>query len=137
MDILLYNSDHGELETRLKQNMPSIEALCSVEKCRELSWLMRCFREPGSLPEAIVLVARDREELQAFTNLASRLEQLFVILVLPDAGEETIALGHSLCPRFITYHDSDFQDVVAVLTRIAARKSREQPGSGGELEERL
>jgi len=39
----------------------------------------------------------------------------------PDQEENTIAKGHSLRPRFVTYADSDFPDVVAALGKTLRR----------------
>jgi hypothetical protein len=71
----------------------------------------------------VILQVAPRQELGTFVVFRSRLEQVFFILVLPDANEETVARGHRLRPRFIAYEDSDFSEVVAVLNRLAAKNT--------------
>lgn len=41
-----------------------------------------------------------------------------LILVLPDDDIETISQGHALRPRFVTYVESDFIDISAVLGKM-------------------
>ncbi|MCD6199973.1 MAG: hypothetical protein J7K15_15635, partial [Deltaproteobacteria bacterium] len=43
---------------------------------------------------------------------------LRLILILPDREAGTIAKGHILRPRFLTYLDSDFTEVAAVLKKM-------------------
>jgi hypothetical protein len=40
------------------------------------------------------------------------------IVILPDSNPDTVAKGHILRPRFLSYCDGDFQDVAAVLSRM-------------------
>ena len=37
---------------------------------------------------------------------------------LPDREANTITIGHSLHPRFLTYIDSDFVELAGVLVRM-------------------
>ncbi len=55
-----------------------------------------------------------------------------VILVLPDRNRETIASGHSLFPRFISYADGDLSDVTAVLSRMLNRHPARTAGHAAE-----
>ena len=41
------------------------------------------------------------------------------IIILPDGEQVTISLAHKLYPRFLSYIDSDFSDVAAVLKKMA------------------
>ena len=40
------------------------------------------------------------------------------MLVLSDSHDETIAAGHKLYPRFLTYVDSNLMEVGAVLEKM-------------------
>jgi len=50
-----------------------------------------------------------------------------LILVLPDDDMETISLGHALRPRFVTYAESDFIDISAVLGKILGVATLKSP----------
>ena len=65
-----------------------------------------------------VMMAAAGEELEELLALGLILERLRIILVIPDAEPRTISRGHILRPRYISYIDSDFQDVAAVLGKI-------------------
>ena len=91
---------------------------------------IKVFRDIESLSDGIdwpnmtngqaiaVMVAVNRDELESFYSIRDQLYDLRIILVLPDIESDTIAQGHSLRPRFITYADSDFMEVGAVLKKM-------------------
>jgi hypothetical protein len=58
------------------------------------------------------------KELTDFINLISFLENIRVILVLPDREEKTLALGLKLSPSFVSYIDNGASDICAVLQKI-------------------
>ena len=65
-----------------------------------------------------VLILFDRLELAHVVRFADVLHEVKTILVLPDREPDTIAIGHSLYPRFISYADGDLLDVAAVLEKM-------------------
>lgn len=66
---------------------------------------------------AVLLIA-NREDLSGILSVRQLLGSTRVILVLPDRKDETIAMGHRLRPRFLSYSDSDFIDVAVVLEKM-------------------
>ena len=68
-----------------------------------------------------VLFIPDHLELANILRFAQVLHDVKSILVLPDREAETIALGHTLYPRFISFADGDLQDVAAVLDKMLHR----------------
>ena len=66
---------------------------------------------------AVIMVA-NREELVMLARRKNVWDRLWTILVLPDSEPETVTLGHALRPRFLTFTDSDFNDIVAVLNHF-------------------
>lgn len=65
-----------------------------------------------------VFLAASKEELSELVSIRNLLADLRIILVLPDARDDTISKGHTLRPRFLTDVDSDFLDIVAVLGKM-------------------
>ena len=65
-----------------------------------------------------VIVAADKDDLLDLSSLRELLWRTRLILVLPDAGEETVALGHSLRPRFISSGGDGLENVAAVLHKM-------------------
>jgi len=46
------------------------------------------------------------------------LEDVRLILILADSSAETVARGHLLRPRFLTYTDHDMSEVSSVLGKM-------------------
>jgi hypothetical protein len=87
----------------------------NVEVYRNIENLSRRLRQPANdLPIAVLLAAR-REDLTDILSVRHLLCDVRIILILPDREENTISQGHILRPRFMSYTDSDFADVFAVL----------------------
>ena len=122
MNVLLFAARNTESGKRLKQSIETLASLGSLTDCWNISDLFHHLQTPDPLPEAVVLQAASTHELKALESYRFRLEQVFFILVLPDADPETVAWGHQLRPRFIVYQDSDFSEVGAVLERLEARR---------------
>ena len=92
-----------------------------------------------------ILLAASKEELQELVSVGELLEDIRIILVLPDTDRDTVANAHILRPRYLTYVDSDFSDVAAVLSKMLSnihldkRRGKNAMGSrfGGDIPCRL
>ncbi len=80
--------------------------------------LFQRLRRPWEQLEIAVLLAANKRELDEFISLRDLLEHLRLILVLYDDEKGTVAKGHRLRPRFLTYADKDLTEVGAVLTKM-------------------
>ena len=65
---------------------------------------------------------QDIHKLQALRDLISDMR---IIMILPDNNEETLRIGHSFYPRYISFADSTFEDVTAVLQKIILNTRKE------------
>lgn len=65
-----------------------------------------------------VLLASNKNELSEIIALKGLFQERRIILILPDRKKESISKGHALFPRFLSYADSDFRDVRAVLNKM-------------------
>lgn len=73
-----------------------------------------------------VLFPADKNQLAHIISLQKLFADIPIILVLPDRESDTIALGYKLRARFITYADSDFLDVAAVMMKIKDKMKPEE-----------
>jgi len=73
-----------------------------------------------------VLLPANRIELTAIIALKNIFGDIPIILIMPDRENNTISLGYKLRPRFITYADSDFLDVAAVLMKMKNKMEGEE-----------
>lgn len=126
MNVLMYAQQRSTTGARLHSNVQEVSSLHSLINCWNFDQLCSYFNTPAHLPEMVILLADNREELEAFGSFSHRLERVFFVLVLPDTDAETIACGHRLRPRFLAYHDSDFSDVRAVVEQYGIQLGRSQ-----------
>jgi hypothetical protein len=85
---------------------------------RSVEALSKRLRSPMRDRVIMVLVAENRERLEAFISLGDLMNDAPILLVLPDREPATISFGHKLYPRFVAYLDSDFSDLVSVLCKL-------------------
>lgn len=85
-------------------------------------------REPRNGLKVAVILAGDPRQLENLLALEEMLEDLRIILVLPDFQPETLARGHRLRPRYSTAATGDFEALAAVLKKILAE---DRPASRG------
>ena len=120
--VLVYSgSDQGTFE-RLYSVIETVFPTGSVGTCKTLDDVVERLRRPRLKTdlEIAVLVAANTREVNALIDMGDVFEDVRIILVLPDAERETIAKGHLLRPRFLTYVDADFTDLAAVLAKMLA-----------------
>ena len=122
MNVLFYSRETEEAGERLER---MVEVLIPEEKrevYRTIHSLSSRLRRPKDCDLTIaVLLAAGRKDLADILSIHDLLCDVRIILILPDREEDTVAWGHSLQPRFLSYIDSDFTDVAAVLYKMIRR----------------
>ena len=71
-------------------------------------------------------MAANKKQLSDLLLIKEELRNLKIILILPDSKSDTISGGHELYPRFVSYIDSDFKEVGAVLEKMIKNKHSEE-----------
>jgi len=105
----------GKLLWNLHQELASEY---KVAFCRHINTLSLKLRKSlGELTIAILL-AESKEELLDLLSIRDLLNGIRIILILPDGNKDSIKKGHALSPRFLTYTDSDFNWITAVLKKM-------------------
>jgi len=121
MDILVYNKMKQKYGRRLQKILEPLEPVNRLELCESVDGLSFRLRHVVQVPAVAVLNAGSRRELDALVALADLLCDVRIILILPDRKMETTAAGHRLHPRYLTYADSDFSEISAVLGKMIGR----------------
>ena len=75
-------------------------------------------RRPSHLGRLLVLMPKDRHELNTLTALAYLMRDAGLILVLPEDEHGMNAQSHLLRPRFVTYNDCDPSHIIAVVDNL-------------------
>jgi len=98
---------------------------------REISLFEKHVRAYLSHEHLIILHAESKEHLQQFMAMRDLLIGHRIVLILPDRDKATLAQGHRLRPRFITYLDADFREMASVLYNIL-HPAASEPATGWE-----
>ena len=118
MILLFYaREEHGAGE-RLQTLIEELVSEDNIEICMTIGSLFQRLRQPTYDLSIVVLLAADSQDLTELLSVRDLIWDLRLILILPDRETGTIAKGHILRPRFLTYLDSDFTEVAAVLKKM-------------------
>ena len=67
---------------------------------------------------AAIVHISNMQDIHKLQTLRDLISDMRIIMILPDNKEETLRIGHSFYPRYISFADSTFEDVTAVLQKI-------------------
>ena len=127
--------DGSSVATNFKQMIFGIPGINITGLCRNINELHQKLRSPWKLFDLAILFAGSHSDLGAFVSFQDLLEGFPLLLVLPERSDAVCLKGHQLHPRYISYVDSDFSDVVAVLRKMVDRQDEvhmaEETGNGG------
>ena len=118
MKLICYADDKTLAGDRLLKMIDDQVSTVTVETHRSLADFRQGLLQQQQKPDAAVLMAADVKELKRIITLEKLLTDMRILLILPDRNKETVSAGHRLRPRFMSYADSDFEDVVAVIKQI-------------------
>jgi hypothetical protein len=118
MDFLFFGSANQDVTRRLQELMETVVPEENRATYRDIQAFSQRLREPAEGQRIVLLSASSRQDLSLIQSIRSLLSDESIIIILPDREGDTIAMGHSLHPRFLTYVDSDFTDLAGVLLRM-------------------
>jgi hypothetical protein len=121
MSILVYCP--GKLDTARRLQIKIKEKLWAndLERCQTFESLCNSLKKPGHTVDIAVVMATDRQELQKILSIEELFSDIRIILILKDKNKDTISMAHALGPRFISFADSDFEDVMAVTEKMCQK----------------
>lgn len=130
--MFLYSTSENEVEKKFRK-MASVSVLWSERTiCRNVGSLSQNLIRSVVDSRIAVLLISNREELLTLMSIRDLLLEVRIILVLPDRGEDTARIGHRLYPRFVSYMDSDFGEIAAILDKMAAGVMAAKGGNRNE-----
>lgn len=118
MKILYYGTKNNGAGKRLQKAIDPVVPMKEIEVYRDIKELGKRLRLSTSDISISVFCAENKIELFELLLIKELLLKLRIILILPDGDKQTITLAHTLYPRFLTYSDSSFEDVTAVLNKM-------------------
>ena len=118
MDVLFFASANQDVTKRLQELMEIVVPEGKRTTYRDIQTLSQRLREPAEGQRIVLLTASSRQDLSLIQSIRGLLSDESIILILPDREADTIAMAHSLHPRFLTYMDSDFTELPGVLVKM-------------------
>ncbi|MGA3207703.1 MAG: hypothetical protein ABSE05_07750 [Syntrophales bacterium] len=118
--IIFFSTSCGAAEERLLQIIETMVSEKDIRIYRTIGSFSRGLRQPQNDTDIAILLVSSKVELNHLNliSLWNLLSDMKTIVILPDSNPDTVAKGHILRPRFLSYCDGDFQDVAAVLSRM-------------------
>jgi hypothetical protein len=124
MKVLLYTTEKSKVGERLEKMIKASINGTDVQVHRSIEMLTHKLCEPMavSCEDIVVFLAASKKDLQDILSVRHLINDVRVIIILPDMEKATIAKGHLLRPRFLTFNDNNFEVVTAVLSKMIANK---------------
>ena len=122
MQVLFYSSDSNKTFDDLISQVKGIVENNKIFFFTRLDHFTLWLKRPGekNIGSIAILHPKDEEELESILNVKHMLNELRLILILPDRNDETVSKGHKLRPRFLTFQDNDYKEVYAVIEKMSA-----------------
>lgn len=120
MKVFLYKASAGKLIERFAREVGHSAQPNGIYTCPSIRELTRVLEDPDLKIGArlVVLLAENHRHLRDLVDLDDLLADTRVVLVLPDFDAESLALGHSLYPRFMTSFYEPPEQLGAVVARM-------------------
>ena len=126
--VYFWASAEGNAFWRLRELLDAEIADGSVCILSSLTALADEFRWDCPDRPVLILLAQDRQDLNAIQSFGSWLTDTRMVLILPDHDTDTVRRGHSLRPRYVGYADGGFADIVAVLRQMTGKMAGGKEG---------
>jgi len=116
MNVILYipSSDGDDIRQRIEGLIPEK----GLKIYRTLEGLSERLHRPIDPETILIIVACSQEKLSEIFPLRRVLGDVRTVVVAPDQDPKTVALAHQLRPRFLTYANSNLEDLSSVLQRM-------------------
>jgi hypothetical protein len=112
MSILFYAAEDGSITERVSDLIKGLLPENRIEFIAGPDRLAKRLRDPRGEIDVALLLTASREGFLEVLSYRDFFHDIRLVLILPDRRADTIQKAHSLRPRFITYADGDFRDVL-------------------------
>jgi hypothetical protein len=136
MNIVFYANGKDEVVSKRLQKV--IERTVPQERLEIFQTYKDFSKRIQRLPrkiEVAVLLAQSNDQLLELVSLKDYLEDIRIILILPNMERETISKGHLLRPRFVDCTRENFSTVGAVLEKMIESLNNNQINPKGGKQE--
>ena len=120
MASIIYIPSENDHERRFLALLEMAIPKKKFEICHSVGELSARLGMPFSNVKVAVLFAVTRTEIMQILTLGDLMADVKSIIILADDDRDTMMKAHTLRPRYITWLDSDFSNVVSVLRNMVA-----------------
>ena len=103
-----------EVRSAVKQTVPQGD----MEICLTVDALLKRLRGPVQARTIAILFPASPDDLAGLLEINEFLDDLRIILILADADESTVALGHRLRPRVVLQGDAYLLQLLPILENM-------------------
>ena len=118
LTIILCTGADRDQSMRLEASVKAASQQAKLEICKNIEVLLKYLRHPNLRNSIVILMVENKMMLERIHKIGKWFYGCKLILILPDSDNQTIAMGHSLGPRYLSYMGGDFSDVAQVLKRM-------------------
>jgi hypothetical protein len=130
--VIIHIPEDTDSPDRLQEMLDRISPSAATQVVRSLGHLHEQIVPQADQPRPIVIILTPtKADLQRLLEIQEQFENTRLILVLSDADEEMVGLGHRMRPRFIGCLANGLAEIAAVAAKMAG-ESR----SGRSIRER-
>jgi hypothetical protein len=118
MKVFLYTTAVEKVARLVRQAIESAIPEGTLETYRSPGNFAQRLRQPKDDLTIVVLLLASSEDFLDVLAIQHLFRDVRTIVVVPDTQEETIAMAHSLRPRYLTYIDGNFSGLSTVVDRL-------------------
>lgn len=118
MNLIVFAPTKNRNTRRLFDAIEKLDLDAGLELHQSSGSFFRRLCQPAREIAAGVLVMTRREDFDQIFVLRELLDDIPLIIVLPDGNEDLVPRAHLLRPRFVTFWDQGLREVPAVLNRM-------------------
>jgi len=133
MTVLLFANDFLEYGKHLRQKIEKIIDSGQLIECNNISQLTEHLLCRAVDAQIGIFCVQHEYDLDRLLTIQNLLESVFVILILPSIDDDMIAKCHRLRSCFISYPDTQFDDVIAVMNHLQWLRNRKYDHKNGSL----
>lgn len=127
--IILYIPEGGgAAAARFETKMTGIAGKHVPTVCRDGENLERELRKPWVLIDLVLLFVGAEEDLEMLISLQELLEDIPVLMTIPESRRHIYKRAHMLRPRFLSAGVGDFSDFGGVLQKMIQNRDQ-RPGA--------
>jgi hypothetical protein len=118
MKCIFYEKKSGIIAGQLIGLLKASAAENKTELYHSIKTLTQRLTRPVDGLAIMVLIAGDRKDLVSILAVQKLFGLIRIIIILPDREDESVKMGYTLKPRFLTYVNGDISEVHAVLRKM-------------------